>query len=77
LWAGSYASFAADTPAIVERNLGEKFLSLRIVAPQASQRASLEEDRGPDARPILCRIPLDAEYEALFILRFAIHLLFS
>src|SRR5690606_942485 len=48
----------------VEGELRRERLRLRVVAPQASERAALQEDGRPDARTVVEREALDVEDEA-------------
>jgi len=57
--AGLKAYSASDASAFDPVNLGIRRDTLGIVAPQASERTALEEDRGPDSRAILGGKPLD------------------
>jgi len=51
--AGEYTLATGDTPFGNVAKLRFRVLPLGIVAPEAAQRATFEEDRGADARAIV------------------------
>lgn len=50
-----------------QNQLGYRSLTLRVVAPLAVERTSLEEDRGADAGPIVDGEPLDVKDKTYFL----------
>jgi len=57
VWAHFQAAQAVDTSVCSEDQLRLRRLALRVVTPPTIKRASFEEDRSPDPRAIVSRIP--------------------
>lgn len=47
----------------IETQFPVRLVRLRILAPQATERAPLEEDRGPNARAVMRAEPLNIDDE--------------
>jgi hypothetical protein len=56
---------AADAPAFQHDNLAVVRPALGVVTPGALQRAAFQEDSRPNPRPIVHRVFLDAEDQAV------------
>jgi hypothetical protein len=64
LRAGRYARAAADAAVFPQHQLGRHDLALGVVTPPAAQRTSLEENGGPNPRPIVDGELFDVEDDA-------------
>lgn len=64
MWTDFLAETATDAEGRGEKNLTFCLLRLRVVAPGTPERASLEEHRRPDSRPIMGAEMLNVEDSA-------------
>ena len=69
---GSVRAHLEAVPAIdalvrIEHDLGSKADALRVLAPEAAERAALQEDGRADAWSVVDGEPLDVEDDTLFI----------
>jgi hypothetical protein len=55
---------AVDAAVLHDHHLALARNALRIVTPDATQRAALQKDRRPNARPIMDRVFLNIKYQA-------------
>jgi hypothetical protein len=63
LRANGQALAAIDTPFPIQKQLRPGIATFRIVAPPAGKGTTLEEDGGPDARPIVHGVMTNVEYQ--------------
>lgn len=64
LRAGDKAASAANAAVFTKNQFGLAALALRVVAPDAGQRAAFEKNGGADARPVLDGISANVEDDA-------------